>query len=127
MSGTTTAIQEFLKCYTDEQLAALRAHCEDGKLVYRSCCCLTGAKTATHALRGSYEDQWNGGIGYDYSHYTEASRLSGAIEAEREFEALGGNDSDEERRQIVLPLILAEQQRREGCLEVIAVTAEVNA
>lgn len=44
--------------YTDEQLAALLAHCQDGKFSFHSCCCLIGIPTADHALVG----ECNGGI-----------------------------------------------------------------
>lgn len=128
---STTAIQKFLECYTDEQLAALRAHCEDGKLSYRSCCCLIACRTAVHALRGSNEEERLRGNQMDYRHHTEARNMPMAIEAEREFEALGHDyakgieDSDDLRRVRTLPLILAEQQRRSGCAEVAEVVAEV--
>lgn len=55
---STEAIEKFLMrpdeggAYTDERLAMLLAHAQDGKLEFASCCCLVGIPTADHALQG---------------------------------------------------------------------------
>jgi len=118
----TKAIEKFLRppqrggAYTDKRLAMLKAHCEDGRLGYHSCCCLVGIPTADHPLGAVESDM----------HYIEALLLPGAIEAEKEFFLLG---SDEDRRRVLLPLIEAEiAQRdleRENCFEDFEVTAQM--
>lgn len=56
---STKAIEQFLMrpeeggAYTDERLAALLAHAEDGKLKFFSCCCFAGIPSAQHALQGN--------------------------------------------------------------------------
>lgn len=109
----TENIERFLQtAFTDERLAGLLAHCEDGKLVFYSCCCFAGAPTADHALRGEIED-------YDLEpHYIAAKKLPFAAEAEREFCSLAysfasDRERDSQRRAIVKPLILAEIERRD--------------
>jgi hypothetical protein len=53
-------IADFLKppseggAYTDEKLAALLAHCENGGLSFWSCCCFAGIPSAQHPLRGRF-------------------------------------------------------------------------
>jgi hypothetical protein len=104
----TYNIVKFLETLSSEQLATLRAHCEDGKLAYYSCCCLIGAPNADHALTGVGEY-----CGNQYeapAHIVAARELPFARLAEDEFRLLG---SDEERRAILLPLIFAEQESRE--------------
>lgn len=102
---STQAIEQFLQtAYTDEKLAALLAHCEDGKLAWASCCCFVGIPTATHALR---TDLVNGAAG----HYSLATTIVGAHEAEVEFFGLG---DDSERRAKLLPIIRAEMKRRDS-------------
>jgi hypothetical protein len=115
------AIKKFMQdYYTDERLAELLAHAQDGKLAYVSCCCFIGVCTANHPLQdhqagysvlanGEYESNPN------YNHLQVARQLPGAGEAEREFQMLGwgrGN-SDEQRRAQLIPLILEEMERRE--------------
>lgn len=104
---STKAIENFLQtAYTDERLAMLLAHAQDGKLSYRSCSCLIGAVICDHALHGANCACGNG------CHNTARARIEGADEAEDEFGALGFNDA--ERRTKLIPLILAEIQRRES-------------
>ncbi len=109
----TKNIQNFLRtAYSDEGLAALLAHAEDGKLSYTSCTCLIGSVNPGHALlpAGGYcEDIW---------HLYIVRALPFAKEAEAEFDKLGDPGdgltpwSDELRRERVLPLIQAEISRR---------------
>ena len=112
-------IVRFLQeAYSDAQLCALKAHVEDGKLSYCSCCCFVGAATATHALKGDMEVTQDGTFD---SHLWEGRKLDFAINgksesrftghAEREFIQLGLKDAD--RRRTLLPMIDDEIQRRE--------------
>jgi len=90
--------------YSDEQLAALLAHVESGRLSYNSCCCLVGIPLATHALRGEHEYDSDG-----EAHLEMGRELPWAKEAEFEFALLG---PDATRRRILMPLVLAEMERR---------------
>jgi len=99
-------ISRFLETnYNDEQLAALLAHAENGRLSYNSCCCLVGIPLATHALRGENEYDFDG-----EPHLERGRELPWAKEAESEFALLG---PDRTRRRILMPLVLAEMERRE--------------
>jgi hypothetical protein len=96
-------VREFLqKAYTDERLAMLLAHAQSGQLSYSSCCCVIGVTTATHALRGRYDD-------YQQPHYFEARNRFGANGGS--FVDFGG--SDERRRRVLIPMIRAEMRRRD--------------
>jgi hypothetical protein len=109
-------IRKYLKppteggAYTDQSLAALRAHCEDGKLSFRTCCCFVGFPTANHAYQPGI------GIGelilqgVCIQHLRHARDLAGAQLAEHDFYYLG--KTDEERCAALHPLILEEQERR---------------
>lgn len=100
---STKAIEQFLQtAYTDEKLAALLAHAQDGKLAWFSCCCLVGAANATHALRG--QGMLDGG------HYSALSSKD-TMAVELEFLSIG---NDEKRRAVIIPLILAEMDRRDS-------------
>jgi hypothetical protein len=117
MQLETGNIVKFLQtAYTDENLAALLAHAQDGKLSFSSCCCVAGIPSAGHALKGAGE--------YNHDHipihpmalrYPECE-LADAVS--HEFMMLGevGDGvtppSDELRRERLMPLILAEQYRR---------------
>src|SRR6185312_16957066 len=106
----TENIVKFIRAnYSDERLAALIAHCEDGKLIYGSCCCLIGSANADHALSA----EW---ITAGKTHYDDARLLPYAIAAEREFYNLGfGTDHDDyhsARRERLLPILYAERDRR---------------
>lgn len=106
------------KHYTDERLAALLAHAEDGKLSYMSCCCLIGVATADHALQGrgdmnGVEDE------FGLDHYDRAELLPNAIEAEDAYLNLAPDGTkvgkaDQARRAKLIPLIRAEITRREA-------------
>ena len=104
-------IVKFLQtAYSDEKLAALLAHASDGKLGYGSCCCLVGIPTSNHALQEApgmfrLEDR-----GVDVSHYLSLERSTLMDSAETEFRNF---KNDAERREILIPLILEEQARRE--------------
>jgi hypothetical protein len=111
----TANIQKFLEtAYTDEKLAALLAHAQDGKLAYSSCCCLIGIPGADHALVGAGE--YCGPI-VEHVNMTRAE-VPYAAAAEFEFCGLGVDErlghplSDVLRRERLIPLILAEQSRR---------------
>jgi len=98
-------IRKFMReFYTDERLAQLLAHAQDGKLTYCSCCCLIGLRTAQHALEGANEN-W---IAYA-EHESPHNALSG--DASEAYCNLGiGNDP--KRRRILIPMIRAEFKRR---------------
>ena len=118
--------------YTDERLAALLAHAEDGKLSFGSCCCLIGIPTADHALRGHTSDFEN----YLDPHYfvskyglpgfsaavLDAKALPGIEAVETAFLNLSrlapgrrrSPEEDVERRAKLIPLIKAEMRRRES-------------
>jgi hypothetical protein len=101
----TENISRFLKGnYSDEQLAALLAHAESGRLSYNSCCCLVGIPLATHALRSEHEYDFDG-----EAHLERGRELPWAKEAEFEFALLG---PDRTRRRILMSLVLAEMERR---------------
>lgn len=113
------------KHYSDEKLAALLAHAEDGKLSYFSCCCFIGVATADHALRGygeymTMEDP----VGED--HYDRAYEFLEALDVEEAFgdlavdrdeedeeDADADKKRDAERRARLIPLIHAEIKRRD--------------
>jgi hypothetical protein len=107
----TIAIERFLReQYSDEKLAALLAHAEDGKLAFGSCCCFIGVATAEHALQeDNYIQAWNTPL---EDHLNRARKLPFARDAEDEFCDLGGNNRD--RRQAIIPLIRAEIARRDS-------------
>lgn len=109
---STENIQKFLaEAYTDEKLAALLAHAQDGKLAYRSCCCLIGIPTANHALRG-YMPEFKTGrpLPIEYQHHLAMRFTEHAAQAEKEFYNLGSTDA--ELRERLIPLILSEIERR---------------
>lgn len=111
-------IRKFLQVnYSDEKLAALLAHAQDGRLSFSSCCCLIGVATADHALRGHWHQQ-QGMQACDQPHYKKAINLDFAFLAESEFKHMTDGDiydpaSDEQRRQRIIPIILEEMKRRE--------------
>ena len=102
--------------YSDEKLAALLAHAEDGKLTYNSCCCLIGVLTADHPLRGAgVSPHLSAGM----PHLMQARKLYGH-EAEIGFFGLGENNG--ERRAKLIPLIRAEIARRDALRDLDAQT-----
>lgn len=113
---STENIVKFLQtAYSDEKLAALLAHAQDGKLAFRSCCCFIGVSNATHALK---TDDWINECraeGSDSEHYNILAIQGLPHMAEREFFDLGNRDT--ERRAAIIPLILAEMERREKLAE----------
>jgi hypothetical protein len=96
------------KHYSDEQLAALLAHAEDGKLSYWSCCCFIGIATANHPLQSEISSE----MASAEPHYMEARRMVNAQEAELAFLQLSRRDSEEGRRAKLIPLIRSEMNRR---------------
>lgn len=105
----TENIEKFLQtAYTDEKLAALLAHAQDGKLAYQSCCCLIGVPSATHALQGTLmmaEQPENFCAHYALKHFSTLEK-----QAETEFLRIGIDDAA--RRKALIPLIYAEMERR---------------
>ena len=103
-------ISGFLQtAYTDERLAMLLAHAEDGKLSFFSCCCVAGIPTAEHALRGRTDD-WS-------EHGKTYGDIPGGDVVSKAFNNLATSFAfdrwDAERRSALIPLIHAEMQRRE--------------
>ncbi len=104
------AIKKFMQDhYTDERLADLLAHAQDGKLLYGTCCCFIGAATADHPLVSKFED-------FSPNHYYAATNLEGARASESEFYQLGDGapypGHDGQRRAKLIPLIMEEMDRR---------------
>jgi len=96
--------------YSDEALAHLLAHAEDGRLAFHSCTCFIGvppAVAASSALHGECV-MW----GCRALFASEARRdIPEADAAEDAFFDLGQYDHD--RRNNLIPLIKAEMARRE--------------
>lgn len=118
---STEAIERFLQeAYTDERLAMLLAHAEDGKLSFHSCCCFVGVLTADHALRGytNCQDVLFSELTTAQPHYIIARTLDGASLAEAEFREIGGDgpakEQDAARRASIIPLIRVEIARRDA-------------
>lgn len=111
MPNEIEVITSYLRtAYDDEHLAMLRAHCEDGKLVHMSCCCFAGIASAPagHALRIFEPGEWV----HDYTDTVGGEAASYAFNM-LALNAAVGENRDELRRRRLLPLIIAEQDRRE--------------
>lgn len=115
LRGCKRAIRIFLRtAYTNERLTWLLAHARSGKLVYQSCCCLVGLPTSDHALVGKMSSKEIS----KSRHYWIAKAFLGAPEAEWAYYRLGliggaGRDTGEElRRRRLIPMVLAEIERR---------------
>lgn len=110
------AIRQFLRtAYSDERLVWLLAHARSGRLAYQSCCCMIGAATADHPLRGKADVNLAAA-----AHYRLAQKFVGAREAEQAYWELGYQNgyrpmesSDGMRRRRLIPMILSELRRRE--------------
>ncbi|HEX3156761.1 MAG TPA: hypothetical protein VHV32_19185 [Candidatus Angelobacter sp.] len=107
---STENIVKFLQtAYTDEKLAALLAHAQDGKLSYRSCCCLVGLASAEHPFKQidefAVEEHFSHPLDFGRHESPDAWAISDA------YCVLGKDDA--ERRERLIPLILAEMERRE--------------
>jgi hypothetical protein len=102
---STENISKFLRHYSDADLAGLLAHAQEGKLSYWSCNCLIGCQDSPHALKEEMQ------YCEDIEHLALARTLPDALLAEYEFRELG--ETDEQRRERLRPLIIAEQKRRE--------------
>lgn len=103
-------IEKFLGHYTDQKLAELLAHCEDGKFAFFSCCCFIGAATADHPLvsKADYNhfvQPWS-----RVPHYRKAKQLAFADGAESEVRLLAPHDDG--RRALLIPIIKEEMERR---------------
>lgn len=113
MTNEEICTQFMREHYTDEKLAALLAHAEDGKLGFVSCCCLVGALTADHPLQTADPGSLCPTNG---NHLTKAQAEYPLVE--RAFRDLGypmqGGDSEITRRAKIIPLIQAEIARRDA-------------
>lgn len=106
---STETIERFLQTeYTDEKLAALLAHAEDGKLSFFSCCCFAGIPSATHTLQGERMHLIYAGLNQGH-HEVDGNLFSKMSSA---YSALAV--SDEESRAKLIPLIRAEIARRDS-------------
>lgn len=110
------AIRAFMQAnYSDERLAMLLAHAQEGKLAFDSCCCFIGIPSAPHALASNGERAQP----EPTHHRVYGNLLRGAREAEKAFNYLGVGKSwsyslmDAKRRRILIPMIRAEMRRRE--------------
>ena len=111
--------------YSDERLAMLLAHAEDGRLVYQSCCCFIGVATADHALQGKLD----AGAAPKQSHYVKATELDGARAAEIAFFELtwpDGHSANKSGLATVTRLIRDEVARRDRVRVNEEVYAEVS-
>jgi len=117
-------IRAFMQAhYTDERLAQLLAHAQDGKLAFDSCCCFIGATTAQHSLQPSrqttgYQEGWVSVDGQSEIHTALARVSEMAVKAETAFchlttELNDDSRGDSVRRRILIPMIRAEMRRRE--------------
>lgn len=113
-------IRRFMQAhYTDERLAMLLAHTQDGKLAYNSCCCFVGIPfwPGDHALAGYFERM--GKINPLHNTTLGAARM----DADLAYANLGSEDPD--RRRILIPMIRAEQRRRELLAKQLGWRAEI--
>jgi hypothetical protein len=125
-------IRAFLQTYPADRLADLLAHAQDGKLSYRSCCCLIGVATADHPLRGRIEHIPHfAGIAGIAQHYASAIKLPGAVNADYAYCHIAerhngqtGIEQDALRRRILIPMVLAEFRRRDRLKDGTLVPAE---
>jgi hypothetical protein len=100
------AIRAFFVHYTDERLAMLLAHAQEGKLRHESCCCFAMAHTVTHGLIEGYCDDPGTCGPYD-SYQFEASWNFNRLAKSSD------DDADAKRRRILIPMIRAELRRRD--------------
>lgn len=107
-------IRSFMRAqYTDAKLVELLDHARAGKLAFLSCCCFIGIPTAEHELQG-----WTQSYGEHY--ITAKATIPGAEAAETAYRRMWidprgyglGPDPDTARRRILIPMVLAEIQRR---------------
>lgn len=108
--------------YTDERLAQILAHAQDGKLNYSSCCCLIGIVTADHALESRDRCET---LNYNTGdHFDKAYAIPNSREAEQAFRDIAPQtpeqpyDRNALRRRIVIPMVRAEMKRRSKLAEV---------
>lgn len=121
MDSNIEIIKKFLKpppegAYTDEKLAALLAHAEDGKLTHHSCCCLAGIPTADHALRG--RDELGNPMSWTHGAYQPETAVKKTASLAFNFlagdDVMGSAERDADRRAKLIPLIREEMKRRES-------------
>jgi hypothetical protein len=106
------AIRNFMQAhYTDERLAMLLAHAQQGKLAYVSCCCFIGIPTADHPLCEKRVD-------YTQPHYIRALLSIGQAPPYAEL-----GPTDVERRRILIPMVRAEVRRRDKLRSLVVETA----
>lgn len=112
-------IRDYLIHYSDEKLAALLAHAQDGRLAFYSCCCLIGSATADHSLR-SRTIHWRNTAKLE-PHYVRAQELEGSEEAEWAYgkgllaatRVWSEAARDALRRRRLIPILKAELRRRQ--------------
>ncbi len=102
--------------YTDERLAQLLAHAQDGKLAYNSCCCFVGIAfwPGDHPFALNMERMGH----INPTHESDGKAASGGQKAEDAYNSLWvpgrfEEDMDAKRRRILIPMIRAEMRRRE--------------
>src|SRR5258708_6068114 len=117
MTDSEQTIADFLRtAYTDEKLAALLAHAEDGKLAFNSCCCVAGFPYARHA----YQSKWTGDHGgKNYKGFPEGQIVSLAFNRlannhDGHYLSQSSAEDDAVRRANLIPLVHAEMRRREN-------------
>lgn len=106
-------IAEYLTDWTTEQLCALLAHAQDGKLSYGSCCCLIGIRSADHAYKSRL-----GNTNIFNTHYMRQRFSPRDKMAERAFRNLGlglfeVEQQDAQRLAAIIPLIQKELHSRD--------------
>jgi hypothetical protein len=105
------AIRAFFIHYTDERLAMLLAHAQEGKLRHYSCCCFAGIANIQHGLTA----------GFCANSASDPEYLDGGYAASFSYCALANfprficedTVADAKRRRILIPMIRAEQRLRE--------------
>lgn len=97
--------------YSDQSLAGLLALTESGKLGWNSCCCPAAIPNAPHPLQAAQPYGMRENCEGD-AHYQEALRDHPlAIYVDNWFRYCG--HTDEERRAVLYPLIIAETKLRD--------------
>ena len=106
-----TEIRRFMQeQYSDERLAMLLAHAQEGKLAFYSCCCFAGIPSAIHSLRGREDRDFAGHAALDFLASDAYATL--AMAGNKPI-VWNGEIDDAKRRRILIPMIRAEQLRRE--------------
>ena len=115
-------IRDFMRThYTDERLAMLLAHAQNGQLAFNSCCCFVGVTSAQHKLISTWP-VFVGGVYVSHGGPTYTG-IAGGREASIAYRCLmhgtqtgsfaGLDRNDPQRQRILIPMIKAEMRRRE--------------